>query len=182
MQKRYTIFATTFGVTLFADQLTKQLVMRNLKEGEDVILLIDGWLALEHARNTGGAFSILEGQMLLFGVFTAVAMAVLGHMLWQLEDDQRLLAGALGVIAGGAIGNGFDRLAYASVTDFVKFYAESGPLAELMIKTIGNNVWPIFNIADVALIVGLVAAGVGMFLQEDIEDLAPEPAAKLIAD
>jgi signal peptidase II len=182
MQKRYPIFAAVFGLTLLADQLSKQLVMRNLREGVDVIHVIDGWLLLEHARNTGGAFSILEGQMLLFGIFTAVAMGVLGHMLWQLEDNQRVLAGALGMIAGGAIGNGIDRLLYASVTDFVRFYAEGGALSELMIRTIGSNAWPTFNVADVALIVGLISAGLGMFLLEDAEDLEPEPAAKLIAD
>ncbi|MFT5683077.1 MAG: signal peptidase II [Myxococcota bacterium] len=182
MQKRYSIFAAIFGVTLLADQLSKQLVMRNLVEGVDVIHIVDGWLLFEHARNTGGAFSILEGQMLLFGVFTAVAMAVLGHMLWQIEDDQRVLAGSLGMIAGGAIGNGVDRLLYASVTDFVRFYAESGPISELMVRAVGGTAWPTFNVADVALIAGLLASGLGMFLQEDAEELEPEPAAKLIAD
>jgi signal peptidase II len=182
MQKRYSIFAAVFSVTLLADQVSKQLVMRNLVEGVDQIDIIDNWLLFEHARNTGGAFSIMEGQMLVFGVFTAVAMAVLGHMLWQLEDDQRLLAGALGMIAGGAIGNGIDRLLYASVTDFIRFYAESGPLSELMVRTISSTAWPTFNVADVALIAGLLVAGLGMFLLEDAEELEPDPAAELIAD
>ena len=182
MPSRYPIFAAVFGVTLLADQISKQLVMRNLSEGIDVIHLIDGWLLLEHARNTGGAFSIMEGQMLLFGVFTVIALAVLGHMLWQLEDDQRLLAGSLGMIAGGAVGNGIDRLLYASVTDFIRFYSESGPLSELLVSTIGSNAWPTFNVADMALLVGLFAAGVGLFMQQDVEDLEPEPPAKLIVD
>jgi len=182
MQKRYPIFAAVFSLILLADQVSKQLVVRHLREGIDTIQLIDGWLLLEHARNTGGAFSILEGQMLMFGIFTAVALAVLGHMLWQLEDDQRLLAGALGMIAGGAVGNGIDRMLYASVTDFVRFYSESGALSELMVRTLGSNAWPTFNVADAALLFGLFVAGVGMFLQEDAEDLAPDPAAELIAD
>lgn len=182
MSSRYPIFAAVFTITLLADQISKQLVMRNLDEGRDIIHLIDGWLLLEHARNTGGAFSIMEGQMLLFGIFTVLALAVLGHMLWQLEDDQRLLAGSLGMIAGGAVGNGVDRLLYASVTDFIRFYSENGPISELLVSTIGSNAWPTFNVADVALLVGLFASGVGMFLQEDVEDLEPEPAAKLIVD
>ena len=182
MSSRYPIFAAVFGITVLADQVSKQLVMRNLAEGIDVIHVIDGWLLLEHARNTGGAFSIMEGQMLLFGVFTVLALAVIGHMLWQLEDDQRLLAGSLGMIAGGAVGNGIDRMLYASVTDFVRFYSQSGPISELLVGTIGSNAWPTFNVADVALLVDLFAAGIGMFLQEDIDDLEPEPAAKLIAD
>ena len=181
MQKRYSIFAAVFSLTLLADQITKQLTMRHLEEGKDIIPVIDGWLQFEHARNTGGAFSILEGQMLMFGVFTVIALGVLGQMLWQLDDGERLMAGALGMIAGGAVGNGIDRLLYASVTDFIAFYAESGPVHDLLMATIDSSRWPVFNIADVALIAGLLAAGLGMFLQED-EELEPEPAAELIAD
>ena len=182
MASRYPIFAAVFGFTVLLDQVSKQLVMRNLEEGIDVIHLIDGWLLLEHARNTGGAFSIMEGEMLLFGVFTVLALAVIGHMLWQLEDDQRLIAGSLGMIAGGAVGNGIDRLLYASVTDFIRFYSESGPISEVLVRSIGSNAWPTFNVADMALLIGLFAAGVVLFLQEDVEDLEPDPPAKLIED
>ena len=86
------------------------------------------------------------------------------------------------LIAGGAVGNGIDRLLYASVTDFIRFYSESGPISELLVRTIGSNAWPTFNIADMALLIGLFAAGAGLFLQDDVEDLEPDPPAKRIED
>ena len=119
---------------------------------------------------------------MVYGIGDAMDRLFIDFELPTIGEDERLMAASLGVIAGGAVGNGVDRLLYASVTDFVRFYSTSGPLSELMVRTIGSNAWPTFNIADVALLLGLAAAGLGMFLQEDAEDLSPDPPAKLIAD
>lgn len=179
MQAKYTAFGVTLALWVGADQLTKWLVMRNLREGIDTVSVIDGLLLFEHARNTGAAFSMMEGQMAVFAIFTVVAMAVIGHMLWQLDGaTARIQAVALGTIAGGALGNGIDRLLYRSVTDFVRVYTNHPDASRWLIDTIGSNAWPTFNVADVAIFVGLGLAGVGMLMEQDDEDLAPEPPAR----
>jgi len=179
MQRKYIAFGVTLAAWLGADQLTKWLVVKNLREGVDTVAIIDGLLTFEHARNTGAAFSMLEGQMAVFAVFTVVALGVIGQMLWQLDGKGATIqAVALGTIAGGALGNGVDRLLYQSVTDFIRVYTNNPTVSGWLIEAIGSNAWPTFNIADVAIFVGLGLAAIGMFFEEDDAELAPEPPAK----
>lgn len=156
MKRKYWV-ALISCVSLFGlDQLTKHLIMWNLVEGRDEVEIIDGFLLLEHARNTGAAFSMLEGQMVLFAIVAIVAVFLLGQMLWQLDDDDLLQASAIGIVASGALGNAFDRLLYGSVTDFIKFYTDNPEWTPWLRENIGMTAWPTFNVADIALVVGLI--------------------------
>lgn len=112
--------------------------------------LIEGFWEWELAFNTGAAFSSFRGAQLLLGVFATIALIALGVMAWRARPEQRLRRVALAVIAGGALGNLIDRARDSAVTDFVRW-------------RVGELRWPIFNVADVALIVG-----VGLFLIEGI--------------
>lgn len=181
MQAKYRDFMVTLAVWVGADQLTKWLVMENLTENHERIHVIDGLLDFEHVRNTGAAFSMLEGQMSVFAVFTALALGAIGYMLWQLDGrSARLQAVALGTIAGGAIGNGIDRLLFQSVTDFIRVYTNHPTVSQWLEGIVNSNAWPTFNIADMAIFVGLGLAAIGMLYEEDDTDLAPEPPAKLL--
>lgn len=180
---KYPIFMVALGIWLISDQLTKWLVVQNLQEGIDTVHIIDGLLLFEHARNTGAAFSIMEGQMTFFAVFTVLAMGVILHMLRQLDGKgSAIQAAALGTVAGGALGNGLDRLLYQSVTDFIRFYTNQPPVRDWLIAAIGSNAWPTFNIADVAIFVGLGLALIGMFFEEDDTESTPDPPARLLDD
>ncbi|MFT4975773.1 MAG: signal peptidase II, partial [Myxococcota bacterium] len=155
MQTKYVAFGVSLAAWLGLDQLTKWLVVSNLREGVDTVSIIDGLLLFEHARNTGAAFSMMEGQMTLFAVFTFVAVGVILYMLWQLDGKGAWLqATALGTIASGALGNGIDRMLYASVTDFIRVYTENPTASRWLIDLIGSNAWPTFNVADTAIFVG----------------------------
>lgn len=103
---------------------------------------IAGFWEWELAFNTGAAFSSFRGAQLLLSVLAFAALIGLGLMAWRARPEQRLHRIALAVIAGGALGNLIDRLRDGAVTDFVRW-------------RIGEARWPIFNVADAALLVGV---------------------------
>lgn len=104
--------------------------------------LIDGFWEWELAFNTGAAFSSFRGAQLLLSVLAGGALIALGLMAWRARPEQRLRRIALAVIAGGALGNLIDRVRDGAVTDFVRW-------------RVGEARWPIFNIADAALLIGV---------------------------
>lgn len=97
------------------------------------------------ARNTGISYSLLSGGSLAgrwaLVAFTALAILVIGVWLWRTKG--RLTVIALGLIIGGAIGNGIDRISYGWVADFYYFH-------------LGWFHWYVFNLADVAIVLGVV--------------------------
>jgi signal peptidase II len=130
--------AIVAAVVIAADQLTKALVRGSLAPG-DQRRLIPGVLALVHTTNTGVAFSAFSGNA---AVVTLLALVVLAALLgfFARYSHQPLLWLAVGLIAGGALGNLIDRLRSGAVTDFIKLPD-----------------WPAFNLADSAITIGVVA-------------------------
>ena len=133
------LLITALVITL--DQLTKMLITRTMQIGESSPI-INNFLYITYHRNSGAAFGILQGQMLVFYVVTAVA--VIGILIWLSKlnmKKNRILAISLALILGGALGNFIDRVMYQSVIDFI--------------HTVwwGHN-FPIFNVADIALVCG----------------------------
>jgi signal peptidase II len=108
--------------------------------------VIAGYWDWELAMNTGAAFSALDfgtATQILLAIIAALALGGIGVYAYRLRPDQRLERIALGLIAGGALGNLVDRLRHGGVTDFIRW-------------RVGDHRWPIFNIADAALLVGVV--------------------------
>ena len=132
--------ALTLSVFL-TDQVSKRLIQGSLRPGES-IPAIPGVLRISYTRNDGGAFGILGGQSGLLLIGSAVAVAV---VLWMLLQGPPALATALGfgLILGGAAGNLLDRLTAGDVVDFLDL--EFWPLRE----------WPVFNTADIAIVLGV---------------------------
>lgn len=122
------------------DQLTKYLTMQHI-ELHEAIEVIPGLLSFTHHRNTGAAWSILEGQMVFFYVVTVIVVGVIIYYLHTEGKEHRLFGWALTLLLAGALGNFIDRLIHQFVidmirTDFISF--------------------PIFNVADMALTCGVV--------------------------
>lgn len=115
--------------------------------GESVTL-VPKILRLTHIENSGGAFGILAGQATLLLVGSAIAVGV---VLWMLIGGEvsRFTTLGCGLILGGAAGNLFDRLNTGRVTDYLDL--QFWPL---------NN-WPVFNTADAAITLGVVALLLG---------------------
>ena len=119
------------------DQVTKALVRDSVELGsENPVLPL---VSLVHSRNTGVAFGVFEGQTALVVVAIAVAVAALAAY-FATHRERPWVWLPVGLLAGGALGNVIDRLYEGFVTDFIKLPR-----------------WPAFNVADMAITVGVLA-------------------------
>jgi len=174
MNPRNVTFTLTLVAGLLLDQLTKGWVAANLAYSVDEIDIVPGWLSIVHAQNTGAAFSSMEGMLGLFLVFTVIAVVVILDLVRRQPVDLRMIPLSLGMILAGALGNGIDRARQGYVTDFVKVYAGEEPLRSWFVERFRTNVWPIFNVADSLLLVGVALFGLYWLLLRDDEVQADE--------
>lgn len=137
------------GGLIALDQLTKNLVVRHMDIGES-IALIDGFLNLTSHRNTGAAWGMFQGQMMFFYVVTVAVVAMLIYIYKKEAKNNLLLQLALTFLLAGAVGNFIDRILFQEVVDFVD------------VLIFGYD-FPIFNVADSALTVGVVLMLVEFF-------------------
>lgn len=128
-------------VIIIIDQLTKWLVVRYMEIGEN-IPIIHNFLYLSSHRNSGAAWGILEGQMYFFYIITVGVVIGLIVYLQKLPKDQPWMKLALSLMLGGAIGNFIDRVLHQEVIDFINTF-------------IFTYDFPIFNVADSALVIGV---------------------------
>jgi len=138
---------------VFFDQLTKWWVLSTFTMFES-IPLIPGILYFTRRFNTGAAWSLFEGQLLFFVVITIIAVALFSVMLWQsLSKNERWQAMGLALMIGGAIGNFIDRVRFGGVVDFIDVY-------------IFTYDFPVFNVADSALTIGVICFMIGVLIDE----------------
>ena len=142
--------------------LTKVLVVANLgRDPSHAVRILGGAVYLTHTTNSGAAFSLGTGQTI---VLTVVAIAVVGFIL-RMAARMRSTgwAVALGLVLGGALGNLADRIFRAPgvgrghVVDWISLFANDG------------HVWPIFNLADSAIVCGAVLSAVLALCGMDID-------------
>jgi signal peptidase II len=144
MRRHWLGLALTAGVVAL-DRLTKIWVESSI-DLYDVRVVVPGLFNIVHSQNRGIAFGILnEGasdfsRVLLIAVSLAV-LAYLAASIWRGAHGQALSQWSVYLIAGGALGNLYDRIARGSVTDFLDVYA-------------GGYHWPTFNVADSAITLG----------------------------
>ena len=150
---------------LLLDQYTKLLASTELSYGRPVEVFF--WFDITLHHNTGAAFSFLSDaggwQRWFFSVIAVVISVGLVVWLWRLPRDQIMLALALGLILGGAIGNLWDRLALGYVVDFISVHY-------------AGRYFPTFNIADSAITVGAGFMLLGSFLTRSNEPRTEQPA------
>jgi len=133
------------AVVLVADLVSKLVVVATIEPGEDIRLL-GGALYLTHLRNTGAAFSFAEGFTVLFTLIAVVVSVVIVRVARTLFSTG--WAVALGLVLGGALGNLIDRVfrdpgfLRGGVVDFLSVFGPDG------------SVWPVFNVADSAIVCG----------------------------
>jgi signal peptidase II len=140
--------ATHFLLALFVvllDRWTKRLVAAHIAMYTH-IQVIPGFFRITHTENTGAAFSLFADspshwKTAMLISFSVVAMIVVSVLLWKQSRALTMTGIALSLILGGAVGNLWDRVASGRVVDFLLFY----------VKTYQ---WPVFNLADSAIVVG----------------------------
>lgn len=144
------IYLLFSGVIIGLDQLMKFWTVENLFIGQEQNL-IPNVFSLTYLQNTGGAFSLLEGQRIFFIIISIVAVIVVVYFLHKYLKESKWLTIGLSLFLAGAIGNFIDRFRLGYVVDmfqldFINF--------------------PIFNIADMALTIGVALIIVYLFLDE----------------
>ncbi|MBT2761719.1 signal peptidase II [Paenibacillus sp. ISL-20] len=129
-------------VLFLIDQGTKYLIATKLELYEQIPVIGDFFL-ITSSRNRGAAFGILQDQLWFFIVVTLI---VVGGIVWYLrkvsKEGRKLLPTALALVLGGAVGNFIDRLVMGEVVDFLQF-------------NFGSYTFPIFNIADSCIVIGV---------------------------
>jgi len=132
--------------------VTKAWVGRTLV-GRPAIEVIPGVLRLSHTTNSGGAFGLGQSAPLLFAGATLLVSAIIVAVSFRLHHE--LVAVALGLVLGGALGNLTDR-------------AINGPrLSGRVTDFIDLRIWPVFNVADMAVVVGAILLAISSFEREE---------------
>jgi signal peptidase II len=160
-RRQWILFAVVGVLSLIADQGTKIWARGGLpvhpepcaipadivahKCGGLPVSVIDGYWDWRLSMNPGSAFGLFSSQTGARIFLSIVGLAAVAGMLWMLRKarpDQRILHWALALVAGGAVGNLVDRIYYGVVTDFVLWHYH-------------EKEWPVFNVADVVLVIGV---------------------------
>ncbi len=148
-------FVFYYIIALFVialDQLTKYLIVKKMELGES-IEVIEDFLYITSHRNRGAAWGILEGQMWFFYIITVVVIIGIVYYIQKAAKGKMLFGVSLGFMLGGAIGNFIDRVFRNEVVDFVNTY-------------IFGYDFPVFNVADSALVIGVAMLMIQMLLEE----------------
>lgn len=175
LTRAWMVFLVVGMISLVADQATKLWARETLpvhpvgcEVPADIVEhkcigvavpVVDGYWDWRLSFNPGSAFGLFSSRGGARVFLTVVGIAAVFGMLYMMKKaraDQKALHWALALVAGGAIGNLIDRVYFGVVTDFVLWrYKE--------------HEWPVFNVADVALVVGVGLMFVDMFREGRLE-------------
>ena len=135
MKKKLIIITT---ICFVIDLITKLLVSNFLVDNS--IVIIPKFFSLKFVKNTGAAFSILQGKTI---VLVSVALITVIYLFFMIKKNKLSNLETIGysLFLAGIMGNLIDRICYGYVIDFLHFY-------------IGNNSFPIFNFADICITIG----------------------------
>ncbi|MET3698059.1 signal peptidase II [Bacillus oleivorans] len=137
---------------ILLDQWTKWIIVKQMELGES-IQVIQNFLYITSHRNRGAAWGILQGQMWFFYIITVVVIIGIVYYMQKWAKGKIIASVALALMLGGAIGNFIDRVFRQEVVDFVDVY-------------IFGYDFPIFNIADSSLVIGVILLMIWMVIEE----------------
>ncbi|MWC27418.1 signal peptidase II [Paenibacillus sp. MMS18-CY102] len=130
------------AVVFFADMVTKRIIVNEMQMNEQISVIGDFFLITSY-RNTGAAFSLLEDQRVFFLIVTViVTVGLVWYMAKMRKTGRAILLTGLGMVLGGALGNFSDRARTGEVVDFLQF-------------NFGSYTFPIFNVADMGICIGV---------------------------
>ena len=129
------------GLIIFIlDRISKQIVISTMKI-EKSIVIIKNFFSITLAKNTGVAFSLLDGKIDIIIILSIPILLFLINMIKKNNRKEEIICYSL--ILGGAIGNLFDRIIYGYVVDYLDFY-------------IFGYSFPIFNLADICIVCSVI--------------------------
>lgn len=137
---------------LVVDQFLKIFISSYLSLGESIIVIKD-FFSLKYVNNYGGAWSIFNNKVILLVIITFIILFILFQYMKKFKENIRN-AVAFGLLFGGIIGNLVDRICFGFVKDYLAF------------NIFGYN-FPVFNLADIAIFLGVVILIIGILKGED---------------
>ena len=148
MKKKFVILGVVAGVIIALDQLIKIYVHTHYQLGESTPIL-PGFFNITYVRNFGAAFGFLQEshptfREIFFLTMPPAALLIILMILRGVHDNDKPQVFALSLVFGGAIGNYIDRLRFRYVIDFLDFHIHE------------RYTWPAFNIADSAIVSGVL--------------------------
>jgi signal peptidase II len=165
MARKYRWFVLALLLALALDQSSKAWARHVLQPVyPNVVSVIPGYFDLRYSENPGAAFGLfrnLPGARYLHFAIGMAALFIVARILRKSRPDARRLGVELGLLAGGALGNFIDRVRFGHVTDFV-------------VWRVGMHEWPTFNIADAALVLGVI----GLILDREFSQRHKQAEAK----
>ncbi len=147
------LYVATLMVVLIGDQLSKIVISSNMSLGASV-KIIDNFFYFTYAKNEGAAWSMFEGHVGFFIAFAFVALIALSYYFIKTDVKQRLTRFGLILVIGGLFGNVIDRIFFGYVRDFIDFI-------------IFGYDFPIFNIADMAIVIGVGLMMIEIFMEDE---------------
>jgi signal peptidase II len=176
----YVFLAVVTILNLAADVWSKQWAKSYFESqkpgGERRIVVIEDLVSIIFAKNRGGAWGLLQNEAEglrrpFFLVVSVAAIVFIVSLYRKLTPGQRALKWGLPLVLGGALGNLIDRIRFGYVIDFIDVYMR----VDGQVKH-----WPTFNVADIAICVGVGLMAIDMFSprKDKAKDEAPERTAK----
>lgn len=167
------VFLAVVSITsLVSDVATKLWAEKKLADYPGYVTLIENHLTFVLAKNKGGAWGLLQGESEnvrrpFFLLVSVAAIAFIVTLYRRLQPRQHALKWGLPLVLGGALGNVFDRIRYGFVIDFIDYRADwIKKLNELVAKYYPKHIvtdhWPTFNVADIAICVGVALMAIDM--------------------
>ena len=142
-------------VILIIDQLTKGLITSKLVVNES-IQVVKNFFNITYSMNTGAAWSILNNHSYIIMFISIIALIILFRFMYLFDNNKRNNI-SFGLIIGGTLGNLIDRIFNGYVIDFIDI-------------TIFKYKYPIFNIADMSIVIGILLLIYAIFKGEDKSD------------
>lgn len=143
-------------IFIIIDQVSKIIVVNNLTNNKS-IEVIKSFFYLTYTNNKGAAFSILTGRRILLILVALIVIGVLIYYVRKNKIEGKVNKIALSLVIGGSIGNLIDRILRGAVIDFID------------VKIFGYN-FPIFNLADTFIVIGVFLLIIEMFRKEHKND------------
>lgn len=139
-------------ITLFLDQISKGIIEILFHLNEEQII-VQNFFSLHYIHNYGAAWSLLDNKIPIIITISLVGLLVIYHFMYIFKTNKRNNI-AFGLVVGGIIGNLMDRWLLGYVRDFLDF------------QFFGYN-YPIFNIADMAIVIGIFLLMMAVWKGED---------------
>ena len=151
MTRKWLILVLGITVLIALDQWTKHWISETIIYG-DKIPIIHGFLYLTYHHNPGAAWGILDGRFAFFVVVTVLALTMFMYLAKDIDyRHKKFYSIGVTLLIAGTIGNFIDRVAYRYVIDFIDVY-------------IFTYDFPIFNVADMCLTIGVVLLGIDLLI------------------